>query len=305
MSSSGDAASPISRSLQTTWTLAQQWSKAADLAKSAYVGWGRAALVLSISAATLATATSHVAADPGRRALAAISSVLVSTLAVIGRLKTGPSGLRNWVRARSASEGLKTEAYAYMTRTGLYATAEPGQLLAQRTSDIVEAVKDLSRLVAGLGAPQGVPPADLLSVEAYLKLRVDRQITEYYAPHAAREARIVGFYRRVELVLAVVGAVLTGWATVVSESKLAPWAAVVTTAIAGVASHLAAGRHEYQVTTYTATKLRLQQLADRFRDLTPAKQADPGQIAQLVSEAEAAISVENQGWMAQWEQPVA
>jgi len=49
----------------------------------------------------LATATSHVEQDFGRRGLAIASAVLVSILAVIGRLKTGPSGLRSWVRARS------------------------------------------------------------------------------------------------------------------------------------------------------------------------------------------------------------
>jgi hypothetical protein len=299
------ATGPVSRSLQTTWALQQQWSKAADGAKSVYVGWGRVALAMSILAATLATATSHVAADPGRRALAAGSAVLVSVLAVIGRLKTGPSGLRNWVRARSASEGLKTEAYGYMTRTGPYAKAEPEQVLAQRTNDIAEAVKDLNGLVAGVSVPNAAPPADKLSIDTYLQLRVDRQISTYYAPNAAREARLVSAYRRVELVLAIVGAALTGWASVVENSKLAPWAAVVTTAIAGIAAHLAAGRHEYQVTTYAATRLRLQQLADRFRDLTPAKRADADQIDQLVSECEAVISVENQGWMAQWEKPAA
>ena len=300
---SQSAVSAPAHALRTTWTLQGQWSKAANVAKRRYLFWGRVSLGLSIVAAACATATNHVSADAGHRSLAAGSAVLVSILAVIGRRKTGPTALRNWIRARSASEGLKTEAYRYLTRTGPYATGAPAQTLSERMGELTKAVEDLNKLVAGIVGSGRPEPSDPLPIDQYLAQRVDSQIVEYYERNAAKEAKLVEGYQLVELLLAVTGAALAGWASVVSSSQLAPWSAVITTAMAGIAAHLSASRHESQVTTYTATKVRLQQLSDRFRDEARAKSPDQARIDQLVSECEAVISVENQGWMAEWEKP--
>lgn len=257
---------------------------------------------MSTVAAILAIATNHT--DGGwRRVLAGASAVLVALVAVISRSKTGQGSLREWIRARSASEGLKTEAYQYVTRTGPYASARPAETLSKRTEDIANAARDLNHLVAGVTAKASEPLPDPMPIDAYLERRVDSQITRFYAPKAASEAKLVRRYQNAELVLAAAGAVLAGAATVVEESTLAPWTAAITTAIAGLVAHLAAGRHEYQVTTYTATRLKLQQLGSRFRDEPANVQQDPARINQLVTECEQVISVENQGWMAEWEKP--
>ena len=57
-----------SQALQTTWALQAQWSKAADVAKKAYVGWGRVALVISILYTVMFFGTARILANlDGRR----------------------------------------------------------------------------------------------------------------------------------------------------------------------------------------------------------------------------------------------
>jgi hypothetical protein len=289
-----------SHSLQTTWNMQAQWSEAATLAKRRYVRWGQVSLVLSILAAALATAANQL---PGQRLTAAASATLLAVLALIGRNKTSSASMRSWLRARSVSEGLKTEAYRYATRTGPYAAAEPAMALSERTGEIVKGAADLHGLVAGCNPTVSPPPAEQLSAEQYLAERVDTQIKDYYGKRALSESKLVDRYKLIELVLAIGGAALTALASAMDTSWLAPWGAVITTAMGSFAAHLAAGRHEYQVATYTATRIRLQMLSDRFRDQTRRTGPDSARIDQLVSDCEAAISVENQGWMAEWEKP--
>jgi hypothetical protein len=212
--------------------------------------------------------------------------------------------MRGWIRARSVAEGLKTEIYSYLMRAGPYRKGDALETLEGRTRDILDAVADIASLVAGVGPAKNGPPAsDTITADEYLKQRVELQIHDYYEKHAETEQRIVSLYRIAEVVLAILGAGLAAWAGFTGNGNVSHWAAVVTTAIAALAANLAAGRHEYQVTTYTATALRLKRLSSRFRDRhPPGKWGTPDEIDSLVTECEAAISVENQGWMAQWQQ---
>jgi hypothetical protein len=261
---------------------------------------------MSIGAAAMAALASQLPWPSIQRAASFASAVLMAVVALVGRTKTSPDRLREWLRARSASEGLKSEVYLFVMRSGPYREAEPHLKLSDRLAAIADATRDLTTVVADLLPSEAKPPPDPMSLETYLQQRVRSQINEYYRRKAAQEARRVSTYRSAEFGLAIVGVVLGIWSGTSEHGPLlSPWAAVLTTAIAAVAAHLAAGRHEYQVTTYTATALQLERLSTRFEDRHRDRPATPQEIDELVSECEAAISVENQGWMTQWEKPVA
>jgi len=300
-----DPAAP-SATLAATWREQNRWSRAADRAKRSYLRWSGGVVAMSIAAAAAATLASQLPWPPFQRAASFASAVLMATVALVGRTKTSPERLREWLRARSASEGLKTEAYLFVMRCGPYREDEPHLKLSDRVAVIADATRDLTTVAADILPAESRPPPDPMSLDTYLQQRVRSQINEYYRKKAAQEARRVSAYRSAEFGLAILGVVLGVWSgTGEHSAPIAPWAAVVTTAIAAVAAHLAAGRHEYQVTTYTATALQLERLSARFQDRHRDRPATPQEIDELVTECEAAISVENQGWMTQWEKPVA
>jgi hypothetical protein len=292
----------VSATLGLAWREQRRWSLAANRAKGRYLGWGAAALLLSIAAAGAATASTQVR-EAARRPLAAGGTALLGLVALIRRVRASPERQREWIRARSASEGLKTEAYQYVMRVGPYREGDAHRTLSERVDRIIEGVKDISAGTADLDPATSEPPADPMPLDEYLEKRVRSQIDRYYRKRARSEARKVAAYRQVELGLTLLGMALGVWAAVAESSSIEAWGAVVTTAIAAVAAHLAAGRHEYQVMTYTATALQLERLSARFQDSHRERAATPAEIDTLVTECEAAISVENQGWMTQWEKP--
>jgi hypothetical protein len=279
-----------------------RWSVAAHRAKNSYLRWSGASLAIVTGAAFAGTAANEFPAGSGVfRLLSFASALLVGVLAVIGQFLTSPGRMRSWIRARSASEGLKSEVYLYLMRAGPYRRGDARRTLANRLGDIEVAVGDIVSMVAGIAGSAGPAQADTMTHEQYLTQRVKLQIGTYYEPRAASERRLVSRYRAVELALAILGAVLGALAGFSGHASVSRWASVVTTALAAVAAHLAAARHEYQVTTYTATALRLKQLRDRFEDSCSERgSATADEIDAFVTDCEAAISIENQGWMAQW-----
>jgi hypothetical protein len=301
--STPDPAAP-SATLTAAWREQKRWSRGADRAKRRYLRWSGGVVAMSIAAAAAATLASQVDWSPAQRAASFASAFLMAVVALVGRAKTSPEKLREWLRARSASEGLKSEVYLFVTRCGPYREDEPHLKLSDRVAAIMDATRDLTTAVADIQPADSKPPPDPMTLESYLHDRVKSQIDEYYRKKAAQEARRVSAYRSAEFGLAILGVVLGIWSgTDEHGTFLAPWAAVVTTAIAALAAHLAAGRHEYQVATYTATALQLERLSARFEDRHRHRPTTLQEIDELVTECEAAISVENQGWMTQWEKP--
>ena len=77
-------------------------------------------------------------------------------------------------------------------------------------------------------------------------------------------------------------------------SGLAGWVPVVTTVATSLLAHISASRYDHQIVEYLCTAQRLLHL----RDFRIADQMPDGEF---IDACEAAISVENQGWMASWQ----
>jgi hypothetical protein len=99
--------------------------------------------------------------------------------------------------------------------------------------------------------------------------------------------------RTVGGLLGVTAVVLAALAAAFQIGGLAVWVPVVTT----IATYIAAARYDHLVIEYLRTAQRLQHLRQDHLDHPTS---DP---AAFVEACEAAISVENQAWMARWNPP--
>ena len=68
---------------------------------------------------------------------------------LVGR-RAGTDQVHTWTRARSASEGLKTEVYSYLAGGSAYVGQDTDHELGVRSRRIVDAVGDLLRTTVGV-----------------------------------------------------------------------------------------------------------------------------------------------------------
>jgi hypothetical protein len=287
-----------SRQLAEAWAQQRIWSQAANRLKQRIDQARLTALLLGIATAGLAVAAGQaggLSGLPGRVLSAA--AAITAGLATLVQRRAGTGQIRDWTRARSASEGLKTEIYSYLG--GGTAYTGPGhrdQRLGAETRSITEAVADLQRHTLGI-TPDAKPIPAVRDTGSYIAERVDEQISNYYTPKAGLYDQRVRRLRTAGGLLGVTAVVLAALAAAFQIGGLAAWVPVITTIATSVAAYIAAARYDHMVIEYLRTAQRLQHLRQEHFD-NPA--SDP---AAFIDACEGAISVENQGWMARWNPP--
>jgi hypothetical protein len=215
---------------------------------------------------------------------------------------------RNWLRARSVSEGIKSEVFTFRAGAAPYDGADRETLLNGKVREIRDWGKDLIAIRAR-AVPPNRPAPGPLDAEAYLRDRVSGQIEKYYEPKAKTNADLSERFRLIAVALAGLAALLSGVATFLVTSSgaelagklppLAPWVAVLTTIGGSIAAYAAASRYDFQSTAYYATAARLR---DLLRDWKASGKGAPSpEWSELVRQCEEAISVENRGWMAKFD----
>lgn len=289
-----------SQALRSAWRDQRTWSRTADALKRDIFRWRTAVLALVVGGAVLTTAGTVLGAEAGR-AVAYVGAAALALAPVIRGAKLTRERFRDWVRARSASETLKAEAYTYLTRTGPYAHADAEDQLRHRCKEVQDKVQDLGTYSAARAPTEAVePPAAVLTIDDYIRRRVDDQIEGYYEPKARGMAQRLSWFRRAEFALSMLAALLGVVAAQSGTGGVAIWAPVVTTIIAAIAAHVEAGRFEYQAISYLGTAKRLRQLRDSWLDRTSRGPATTDQASTFVRQCEDAISSENQSWMAEF-----
>lgn len=271
-------------SLDLAWQQQSSWSQVGDRLKRTLQRRRWANLVLTIAGSVLSVTAANVglSSAPGKAFAAAAGFCL--GVATIVQTVGGTAGVRDWTRARSIAEALKSEIY--LARAG-YAAPDFDDTVKR----IIDAGDDLRAHLAGI-EPQtrDLPPVH--NTETYLDVRVGRQIDTYYRPRAARLATVVKVYRSAEIILGVLAVGLTVVAGTWEIDWLATWVPVVTTVTAAVVAHAAAERSSYQLVEYVRTRDELSRVLHRAGE--NARLTDE----QLVRHAEAVISAQNEGWMA-------
>ncbi|MBV9171489.1 MAG: DUF4231 domain-containing protein [Chloroflexi bacterium] len=251
--------------------------------------------------------------DPtARSTLAIVGAVALAFVPYTAMYRTSREQVRNWVRARSVSEGLKEDIYRFLAGGPPYGADRDMRQFVDRRDAILNAAGDLEKYDAEVTAEQSSQaekrPTAPLNADEYVDKRVNQQITGYYEKQSRRNARRAGLFRQcvfsVGLLAAIFGVISSGtaggfrWDVPQWIPQLGPWVAVLTTISAAVTAHMAAARYDELSVNYAATARQLTRLRDRF-DSDPQR-ADQAVIEKFVDEVESAISSENETWRAAW-----
>jgi hypothetical protein len=283
---------------QLIWAWRQQriWSQATNQLKRRIDRARLAALLLAITAAAFAVSADQIAgfSISWGRALSACAGISVG-LATLLQRRVSTEQIRAWTRARSASEGLKTEIYSYLAGGSAYTGTDRDQRLGVATRRIVAAVGDLERHTVGI-TPDDKPIPPVHDTDSYVAVRVNDQIDHYYRTKAAQYEIRVRRFRQMGDLLGVTAVVLAALAAAFQIEGLAAWVPVATTIGTAIAAHVAAARYDHLVIEFLRTAQRLEHLRNQQLD-------DHVDQPAFIDACEAAISVENQAWMARWNAP--
>jgi hypothetical protein len=291
---------------QAAWNEHVAWSETAGSLKAKRT-WSRiAVLFLTVAGATLQTIAGAVPlGSTAKFAVGVAGSVALVLAAGIAAYLLKPEDTSKWLRARSVSEGIKSEVYSFCAGGDPYDDPQtaPG-LLTAKYQEIRDWGKDVFRERAVADLPAKPAPGQL-SADDYLDKRINSQIEKYYLPNAKKNARMADQFRFIEVALALLAAALGGVATFVTSHPqpvgvpafhLGPWVAVLTTVGGSIAAYAAASRYDFQATTFFATAIQLEDLA---REWGNSGKAQPSpEWSTFVRKCEEAISAENRSWMA-------
>jgi hypothetical protein len=284
--------------LEHAWMEQLAWSGVANRLKTSLNR--KRLLVLSLG--VLAAVASAAAVIAGLRSTSGRLFAFIGAAAVAGtgvtQTQIREHDVRDWIRARWASEVIKSEVYLYLAGVG---QEWPGRdaRFDERVSQLEDEVSDLQRFrteVAFAGPP--LPVIENLDDgrTSYWEARVDDYISYYHASSVGLR-QTVAVARRAQLALATIGALLGAAASTWRRESFAVWVPVVTTIGAAIAAHMAVARNEDLVGQYLAT-------ADQLRRVREGR----GPAARLteherIIRAEEIISAQTLGWMAKVSSP--
>jgi len=285
------------------WGQYRTWAFTSRTYKSEVLRWRKTVLLLSIAGAILGTLCQQTSGWnsapswlPGFFGL--LSAAALGLAAYFTREALSPDPEGRAVRARSAAEAFKSEAYLLAANVPPYSMANTAEELRERTAKVRKAVEHLPyKSITAEQELEGIP-SDRLSVEDYIEQRVNQQIDKYYIPQARENEKKVATGRTISLVLGglavifgVLGTTRYGW--------VAAWTAVITTITAAIAAHQYAGRYQFLIVSYQATAERLKWLKTQW-GISRKTDADTEERNKFIQDCEEAISVENSAWMAEW-----
>jgi hypothetical protein len=294
--------------VETAWRDQAIWSEVANQLKAKLTIWRYFAALAGVLGAFLETLAATLAGLSEswwwvRALIALIGTIILAIVPYIMRTRMSTDQVREWVRARSASEALKEVIYRYLVGAPPFESlASPADLI-KKCNEVKKKVRDLSIYAASIEPPQKLRPLTL-TMDGYLESRVSDQIERYYRPKGREKALTAKRLHGLEFWLGMLAVVISAMASAATAtgitqlSALGPWVAVVTTASAAVTAHLAASRYDHEAMIYFGTADRLISLRDEW--LVNPERLDTECIHRFVNECEHAISTENEAWLAEW-----
>ncbi len=294
--------------LKATRESQQNWSKTAAALKARYENVRKICFGLSIAAALLAATASQLpdiaSKQPGGSVRLGLACVSAAFLAVVGFLTSrflGGQNASNWIRARAASEALKRAAYTYAAQAAPYDNAaDRGDKLAAERQGIEAQVNNL--LGEQVPGTEGRTPLDNISPKEYLSKRVEGQKTWYEnkAEEHRKAARTLG---RIELILALVAAVITGIIGAYGKSNImgvsfdfVALTGVLTTLSGAFLAYIEASKLDFIVASYLATARQLRELLPAGTKVT--ENAPSAAWSEYVQKVETVLATENSAWIA-------
>jgi hypothetical protein len=259
--------------------------------------WRAVALLFTIAGAalqTLAAAFGHP-----KSAIAAVGFILLAFVPFVTARFLTPEQTRKWLRARSVSEGMKSEIFWYRAGADPYDGPDALDKLRRKIQEIQSWGQGLEMERVRVTAPPSQAPR-ALDADGYLQRRVYQQVSAYYRPKAKFNAMRASQFQWAETALAGVAALVGAYASFSGSTSFGPWVAVLTTGTGSISAHAAVSRYDFQATTFFATARQLEDLAHQWQ--LSGKSAPSKEWSEFVRACEEAISAENRGWMAKLDQ---
>jgi conflict system pore-forming effector with SLATT domain/uncharacterized protein DUF4231 len=260
-------------------------------------------VALSILGALLAAIASQLN-DPPRLYFAIAGAVLLAVVSFVTSRLLGSTQITSWLRARTASEALKREAYRYAASAKPY--DDPLSRDAALNAEREKIERDVDDLLASAVTRVGLgsAPRDQLSREGYVTRRVRNQIKDFYSPRANANKRIATSLRWAEFSLALAATIITAIVGVAGKSLLfghefdfVALTAVLTTIAAAILAHMEASRSDFLVMVYRATARRLSAELSKADNVDALSSDD---WSDFVNRCETIIAEENTSWAAKW-----
>jgi len=245
-------------------------------------------LMLSLLGAIFATACQSIGHIPNLGVVATLlgyaSAICLGGATFFGKELVKPELEKSWIRARARAEAIKSQVFLFITHAKPYDTKDSASVLHNTVNDLIGDTKDIVTLT--LTAEQenkGILPSSL-SIEDYVKVRLQDQINYYKDAKAINVNRMLRI-RNWGLILGSVAVIL---GAVGSSGWSAGWVAVISTALTSIVAYAYAGRYQYLIISYQSTADRLEYLKAGRNNLGD----------NFVTLCEQAMSTENSSWMA-------
>jgi hypothetical protein len=282
----------------TYWRRHLQWSDLANQLKSSITKARTWALWLGVVGAVLQTVAAVSPTSWVAKGAALGGAIVLALVPIIAGALLGAESVRKWLRARSVSEGLKSNVFRYLAQGLPFDGSDRDTRFDAACKDAEKWVDELAVELAEVPLRDAPVPA-VQDENGYVSLRVTEQISNYYRPKARQNASRARFFRRAEFVIALMAAVLGAVATALqwsdSDKKtIGAWVAVFTTIGATMAAHAAASRYDLQARVFYATARELEDLLQGWK----RRAIGVATWAEFVARCEDTISAENRGWMA-------
>jgi len=293
---------------ESAWHDQAVWSEAANQLGTDLSQWRFRAAVAGVVGAvceTLAGSLANVAAAPLwlGAGVALLGAVILALVPYIAKTRVSKDQARQWVRARAASEALKSEIYRFLVGAPPYGENHDANQFNTKREEILKRVTDLNEKAAQVDPPHRDRPLSL-TYDGYLKERLDGQIDGYYLPQGRANALKSRQIHQLEFglgVLAVIMGALVSAGPAVGLPWLAGlggWVAVVTTASAAVTAHLASARYDQNAITYFGTANQLRLRRDNWN--ADALRMQPDHFQKFADDVESIIAAQNTAWLLDW-----
>jgi hypothetical protein len=281
--------------LKNIWKRYRAHAKTSRRLKAEQGGWRLLLLIGTIAAMLLSPFSKtldKLGLDIVAKALTVGATLVFALTAWLHKEVLGDDSEQPWVRSRQTGEGLKALAFRFLGGVAPFNT--PGAELALKQADaLIDKAGISPDTVDAKEALEKIPAAPL-TIDDYMKLRVDDQIKFYSEgidDEREKNARLVKIGRSVSVAVVVFG-VLSG---VIAGEWRDIWAPALAAAATLAAAQNVRARHRFLIESYSNALVKL----ESAKTLWETSSKGPADNDRLIECVEAILTTENAGWVQQ------
>jgi hypothetical protein len=285
--------------LEFVWSQHRIYSATAKKEKAIFERWRLLVFIFTVLAAFFAV-TAHNITIPGvewlSKVTGAVSALFAGLAAYAGSEILTDDREKNWIKARSASEAFKSQAYQYILRAGIYNTDDLKSAVFPKVEEMLKTSSEIKTItLTQEELKENLPPEDY-SFDNYINERIKNQIYNYYFLKARKYDKISRTVKGMTLVLGFISVIIGTVGALGLTGQLSVWIAFISTFTGSAAAFVAAGHYNQIVLSYQATGNKLMMLVARW---SMTEDTDENGRKDLVVQCESILNMENGAWMAE------